>query len=141
MRVTIIALALLGILISGYSWYQHYGADTGTFCDISTTFSCSVVNRSIYSKFLGVPVAAIGFAGYALLLALALMKKPLWRYVFAAGIMGTIFSAYLTWIEFATLKTFCVLCLISQGAILAIAVLAGAGYYQKRRRYGSEQKN
>ena len=141
MRHAVIILAALGILISGYSWYNHYGTNTESFCDLSSVFSCSAVNRSIYSEFLGVPVAAIGFVGYAMLLALALMKKPLWRYMFAAGILGTIFSAYLTWIEFATLKTFCILCLISQIAILAIAILAGAGYYQKRGHYGSEQKN
>lgn len=125
MRRTVIILAALGILISGYSWYNHYSTNAETFCDISATFSCSTVNRSIYSEFAGIPVAAIGLAGYALLLALTLKKTVRWDLMFAAGILGTIFSLYLTWIEIAILKTFCVLCLISQADILAVTVISG----------------
>lgn len=139
MRITVIILALLGILISGYSWYNHYSETMETFCDISTTLNCSAVNRSVYAEFAGVPVAAIGFAGYTLLLVLALMKRVPWRFVLAAGILGTIFSLYLTWIEYTVLKTFCILCLISQANILIITLLAGMHY--KRGRYGAEQKN
>lgn len=133
MRIAIITLALLGILISGYSWYNHYSTNGGTFCDISTTFSCSTVNRSIYSEFAGIPVAAIGLAGYALLLTLTLKKTVRWDLMFAAGILGTIFSLYLTWIEIATLKTFCVLCLISQADILAMTIISGSRYRASQR--------
>lgn len=128
MRITVIILTAIGILVSGYSLYGHYSDTAETFCDISATFSCSIVNKSIYSEFAGVPVAAIGFFGYALLLFLALQKQIRWHYMLAMGILGISFSLYLTWIEFAVLKTFCILCLISQADILAIAVLAGINY-------------
>lgn len=128
MRVAVIILAIIGMLVSGYSWYGHYSDSTETFCDISTTFSCSTVNKSIYSEFLGIPVAAIGFFGYTVILLLALSQQPMWRYVLAAGILGIAFSLYLTYLEFAVLKAYCILCLISQTDILAITVLAGANH-------------
>lgn len=128
MRTAIIVLAIIGILVSGYSWYGHYSDTTETFCDISATFSCSTVNKSIYSEFFGIPVAAIGFFGYALLLILALQKQIPWRYMLAAGILGIAFSLYLTYLEFAVLKAYCILCLISQTDILTITILAGINY-------------
>lgn len=139
MRTAVIILAIIGIVVSGYSWYTHNSGAADTFCDVSTVFSCSTVNKSIYSEFASVPVAAIGLLGYTVLLLLVSTKQLLWRYLFAAGVIGTVFSLYLTWIEFAVLKTFCILCLISQADILAITILAGVSYH--RGRYGSEQKN
>lgn len=130
MRVAITMLAILGILISGYSWYGHYNDAAETFCDISATFSCSTVNKSIYSAFAGIPVAGIGFAGYTLLLLLVSSKQPPWRYMLAAGILGIAFSLYLTWIEFAVLKTYCILCLVSQIDILTLTILAGVNYWR-----------
>lgn len=130
MRRAVIILATLGILISGYSWFNHYGTNTESFCDISSTLSCSTVNRSIYSEFAGIPVAAIGFVGYALLLALALIKN--WRMALAAGILGTIFSLYLTGIELFTLRAICILCVTSQLLILIITVTAGTLYFRRK---------
>lgn len=134
MRVAVIILAIIGMLVSGYSWYGHYSDSTETFCDISTTFSCSTVNKSIYSEFLGIPVAAIGLFGYAVILLLALSQQPMWRYVLAAGILGIAFSLYLTYLEFAVLKTYCILCLISQTDILTVTVLAGVKHWRGSAR-------
>ncbi|MEK7481406.1 MAG: vitamin K epoxide reductase family protein [Patescibacteria group bacterium] len=134
MRVTIITLALLGIVVSGYSWYLHESETTETFCDISATFSCSIVNKSVYSEFANVPVAAIGFFGYIFLLLLASQKQIPWRYLFAAGLLGVVFSLYLTWVEYAVLKAWCLFCLISQADIFTVALLAGMQYARRASR-------
>lgn len=134
MRIAVIVLAIIGMLVSGYSWYGHYSDSTETFCDISTAFSCSTVNKSIYSEFAGIPVAGIGFAGYTLLLLLVSSKQPPWRYMLATGILGIAFSLYLTWIEFAVLKTYCILCLVSQIDILTLTILAGVNYWRGSAR-------
>jgi len=55
----IILFCLLGILLSSYSLYHHY-TDIKGICNINDTFSCDVVNRSVSSEFLGIPVALIG---------------------------------------------------------------------------------
>lgn len=130
LRSVILVAAALGILISAYSTYSHYSPSDDTFCDLSKTLSCSIVNKSIYSEVAGIPVAIVGLLGYAFIFILAFKKTP-WKYIFAAAVLGFLFSGYLTWIEIYALQTYCILCLTSQMAILLIAVTSGVLYAKK----------
>ena len=95
-------LSFLGLADSLYLWSFKLGQPL-----ICGTGGCDVVNASPYSEILGIPVAAIGAAGYLALLALALWaffaqdNAPYWltdlRLFFAA--MGVFFAAYLTVVE------------------------------------------
>ncbi len=93
-------LALLGLADSIYLWTSKLGAPL--ICGVG---ECDVVNSSPYAALFGVPVAAIGAVGYAVLLVLALWAwrgaAPEWlidaRLLLAFG--GVAFSAYLTAIE------------------------------------------
>ena len=123
----ILISAALGFIISAYSTYSHYSASTETFCDFGATVSCSVVNKSIYSEIVGIPVAIIGMAGYLLIGALVLAKTS-WKWPFAASVLGLVFSGYLTWIEIFALQTYCILCLASQFLMLAITIFSGILY-------------
>ena len=76
---------------------------------------------------MGIPVAAIGIAGYGALLALATIYRsraetPL--RLLAAAVAGLGFALYLTYIEGFVLDTWCILCLSSLVLIAGITVLA-----------------
>ena len=123
----IAALAVIGVAVSSVSLAHHYGTSKSSFCDLSETVNCDIVNRSEYSTLLGVPVALIGVLGYLVLLGLASFYRkhsstP--RLLFWGAIAGLGFALYLTYIEGFVLSTWCILCLSSLCTILAITVLA-----------------
>jgi uncharacterized membrane protein len=123
----IAVLALAGVIVSAISLQRHYARSTTQFCDFSQKFSCDIVNRSEYSKLMGIPVAGIGIAGYAALFVLSTFRKsrpetPI--RLLAAALAGLAFALRLTYIEAYTLETWCILCLISLLLIFLISVLA-----------------
>jgi uncharacterized membrane protein len=127
--VAIAVLAAVGVAVSSVSLYHHYAASKTTYCEVGESFSCDIVNRSIYSTVLGVPVAAIGIAGYASLLILSILYRekldtPMW--LFTGSLAGLGFALYLTYIEGFVLTTWCILCLSSLFLIFSIAVLSSA---------------
>jgi vitamin-K-epoxide reductase (warfarin-sensitive) len=125
--IVIAVLALAGVAISALSLQRHYAKSATAFCDVGEKFNCDIVNRSEYSSVMGIPVAAIGMAGYGALLALATAYRsraetPL--RLLAAAVAGLGFALYLTYVEGYVLDTWCILCLSSLGLIAGITVLA-----------------
>ena len=125
--VLIAVLALAGVIVSAISLQRHYAKSATEFCDFSQKFSCDIVNRSEYSKIMGIPVAGIGVAGYAALFVFA----TFWRTrpetpnrLLGAAIAGLAFALYLTYVEAYKLETWCILCLISLAIISLISLLA-----------------
>jgi uncharacterized membrane protein len=120
-------LAILGMLVSSVSLYHHYGTSTSSYCDFGATFNCDIVNRSIYSVVLGMPVALIGVLGYAALLCLSTLYRrksgtpPL---LILGSLAGLGLALYLTYVEKFVLAVWCVLCLSSLSLIFAIAALS-----------------
>jgi len=104
LQIASVVLALIGLLTSIYLWYSKV-SKSDILCTPGS--ACDIVNASPYSVLLGVPVAAIGAAGYAALLLAALWallardNAPAWllnaRLAMASG--GLFFAAYLTGIE------------------------------------------
>ena len=126
--VAIAVLALAGVAVSAVSLQRHYAKSVSAFCDVGEKFNCDIVNRSEYSRLMGIPVAGIGVVGYGLLLMLATLYRtrtetPTRLLVAAVGGLG--FALYLTYIEGYVLETWCILCLSSLAMIAGIAVLAG----------------
>lgn len=120
-------LALAGMIVSGISLQRHYAKSATEFCDISQKFSCDIVNRSEYSTLVGVPVAGIGVAGYAVLFVLSTFWKSRAETpnrLLAAALVGMGFALYLTYVEAYELMTWCIFCLGSQAVIFLISVLA-----------------
>ncbi|MGA8490932.1 MAG: vitamin K epoxide reductase family protein [Terriglobales bacterium] len=120
-------LALAGIVVSSVSLRHHYGTSQTNYCDFGASFNCDIVNRSIYSTVLGVPVALIGVLGYALLLGLATFYRTKAETPFAlltASTAGLGFALYLTYIEKLVLATWCILCLSSLSLIVLITALS-----------------
>jgi uncharacterized membrane protein len=126
--LAISVLAVAGVLVSAVSLQRHYAKSASAFCDLGERFNCDIVNRSEYSTLMGIPVAAIGIAGYGVLLTLATVYRsradtPM--RLLAAALAGLAFASYLTYIEGSVLETWCILCLSSLGLIALITVLAG----------------
>jgi uncharacterized membrane protein len=123
----ITALAVAGMIVSGFSLQRHYAKSATQFCDFSQRFSCDIVNRSEYSTLVGIPVAGIGVVGYAVLFFLATFQKTRAETpnrLLGAALAGLAFALYLTYIEAYVLTTWCILCLISLLLIFLITLLA-----------------
>ena len=125
--VLISILSLAGVGVSAVSLQRHYAKSNSDFCDLNQSFNCDIVNRSEYSELQGIPVAAIGVAGYVALFLLS----SLWKSrpetptrLLGAAAVGLAFALYLTYVEAYELKTWCILCLGSQVLIFLITVLS-----------------
>ena len=103
LQILSIILSAIGLADSLYLWWTKI-TKTVIICGVG---ECDVVNASPYSSLLGIPVAALGAAGYGALLVAALWAVLArdnalpWltnaRLVMASG--GLFFAAYLTGIE------------------------------------------
>jgi uncharacterized membrane protein len=123
----ITALAVIGFALSALSVYNHYKKEATDYCDFGDTFNCDAVNKSAYSHFGPVPVAAVGVAGYIFLLLLSRVRrenKPVSAILVLASLAGAGFSAWLTYIEARVLLSYCIICLGSFACIVLIALLA-----------------
>ncbi|MGA8531127.1 MAG: vitamin K epoxide reductase family protein [Acidobacteriaceae bacterium] len=120
MRYLIILLALAGIVVSALALHVHYyhGVEP---CDINSHWDCGIVNHSRYSMIAGIPVAALGIIGYALIAFAAFIRQR--TAVLLLAIVGLGFALYLSNIEAHVLEVWCLYCVISQ-CIIAIITLA-----------------
>jgi vitamin-K-epoxide reductase (warfarin-sensitive) len=130
MRYIIALLAIAGIVASTLALRIHYSMDAPP-CDINAHWDCGIVNHSRYSVMHGVPVAAIGMAGYAIIAILALARR--YRLLLAASVAGLAFALYLTSIEARILQIWCLYCVISQTIIALITLLSIAVAIRSRK--------
>jgi len=121
MRYLIALLALAGVVVSTLALRVHYSTETQP-CSINAKWDCDIVNHSPYSEVAGIPVAAIGIAGYLALAGLALMRRRVM--VFFGSLMGLGIALYLAHIEKDVLMVWCQYCVISLGIIALITVLS-----------------
>ncbi|OGL99597.1 hypothetical protein A2501_00095 [Candidatus Uhrbacteria bacterium RIFOXYC12_FULL_57_11] len=135
-----VVLSVIGFGISGYSFAHHESFVSGAFCNVNDSFSCDIVNRGPYSDLFGIPVALIGMIGYTFLFAgsVLCLKRPedlpARTFLLLAAAGGLAFSFYLTGIEAFVLKTWCLLCLMSQLSIAAIFAMSAHARIKMRRR-------
>jgi vitamin-K-epoxide reductase (warfarin-sensitive) len=121
MRYVLVSLTLLGFIASGLALREHYRTDTSP-CSINERWDCGIVNHSPFAMLAGVPVAAIGMAGYVFLAVLAL--KRAYRLFLAAALVGLSFSLYLAHVEAHILGVWCVYCVASLAAISLLTLLS-----------------
>ncbi|HEX5004882.1 MAG TPA: vitamin K epoxide reductase family protein [Gemmatimonadales bacterium] len=127
-RMGIALLSLAGMLISAYLWMFKHGYIGTLACG---TGGCETVQLSPYSRFMGVDVALLGFAAYAVLFGLAMLGlQPSWAgrreptraaLLLAGG--GVLFAGYLTWLELFVIHAICRWCVASAVIILLVLVL------------------
>jgi vitamin-K-epoxide reductase (warfarin-sensitive) len=121
MRFVLLSLTLLGFVASGLALREHYRTDASP-CSINERWDCGIVNHSPFAVLAGVPVAAIGMAGYVLLAVLAL--KRAYRVFLAAALAGLAFSLYLAHVEAHILGVWCVYCVASLTVISLLTLLS-----------------
>ena len=122
MRYAIVVLAVLGIVVSSLALKVHYDDAGKEPCSINDKWDCGVVNHSPYAMVSRVPVAAIGIAGYLLIAVLGFTQRK--RLLLVSVLIGFAFALYLTNIEAHVLEVYCLYCVISQGIIAVLALLA-----------------
>ncbi len=140
----IILLSIIGVIISGYLTKVHY--TNSSICDINSQYSCSTVSQSIFAEIKSIPVSIFGVLVYSVLGIIAFGRYKFnqkvdpaksgivylathHRLLLGIAIPALLFSFYLTYAELFLLKVKCILCLVSQGMILGIALM-GYKYHQ-----------
>ncbi len=126
--ITTIVLAIVGLAVSLYLLTVHWGWWVAVCLGVG---NCEVVNTSIYSELLGIPVALLGALTY---ISLIVLSTLIWQDLFAeyarlgrffVAAVGVAFSAYLTYIELFILHEICPWCVLSAILITFIAILSG----------------
>ncbi len=123
-----LALALIGAGISAYLLVVHIQGQSPV-CRIA--HGCATVQKSEYSKIMGVPISVPGIAGYVALGGLAVVWLTGWRglrahaalFAFYASLFGILFSAYLTYVEWRVLEAWCIWCI---GSAITMTLLFAA---------------
>jgi uncharacterized membrane protein len=131
LRLAAAALAASGAALSAYLLYAR---ETGTTL-VCATAGCDTVQQSSYAEIAGIPVAALGVAGFAALFACALAGGEWARLAQATlALAAVLFSGYLLVVQIVVIEAICQWCVASDllaAAIAAVAVLrlraAGAG--------------
>jgi len=128
LRIAAAVLAIAGIGVATYIAIAESGG--GAPRCLAGGHGCETVAESRYSHLLGINVALIGIAGYALLLAAALVPGDAGRLGgFLAALVGFGFSAYLTYLELFVIDAICQWCVASAVLMaLSLAVAAARGF-------------
>jgi uncharacterized membrane protein len=121
MKYLLLILAVLGIVVSSLALREHYRTYGDSPCSINEHWDCGVVNHSPYAMLSGIPVAAVGIAGYILMAVLAFLRS--YRLLLVPTFAGLAFSLYLANIEATVLGVWCIYCVISLGIISLMSLL------------------
>lgn len=118
------ALAVAGVAISAYLlWARAAGVEP--VC-VAGGAGCQTVQASRYAAVAGVPVPALGLAGYAGLLLAAGLRGGAGAYLgLLLALIGALFSAYLTYLEVFVIGALCQWC-VASAAIMAAALACAA---------------
>jgi uncharacterized membrane protein len=122
--VLLAGLALLGLAVSSYLTYSHWGDESIVCAGIG---DCDYVNSSDYATVGGLPVSLLGAGLYVGLLAAALLwgaRPSDERFPIAfwgLSVAGVGYAAYLTYVELFVLEAICVWCVVS--AVILVASL------------------
>lgn len=120
------SLSLAGLFVALYLYLYKIGKIGTLACG---TGGCETVQFSPQARFLGVEVSLIGVAGYAVLLALALVALqpqhagpaswPAKLLVYLSG-GAVLFTAYLTYLELFVIHAICRWCVASAAIVVVI---------------------
>ena len=127
-----ITLTVIGLLVAIYM--TIYAITSNDNMCVGSQ-DCSVVNASKYSKInlagFEIPVAVLGVAGYAAILAVLLLERRIGFLeqngtlaFFGLSLMGFLFTLYLIYVEIALIRAYCPFCIASQSAMILIFILS-----------------
>ncbi len=141
---------MFAMVLCVFLTYAHY-ASAGIACpkvEQAGKSGCDAVNQSIYATMLGIPVALIGFLGYALIGAVGLVglgkltpkgtlfddltRRPAF-YLMLLALGGFLFTVYLNYIQFFVIGRICFLCEMSTVIITVILALSMTLWIRERK--------
>jgi uncharacterized membrane protein len=114
--ITSTVLCVLAFLDSADLTYAHYSTAKVLFCPSNGYINCGLVTTSVYSHPFGIPIAPVGLAWSAAMLALcspwAWRAASPWvsRARLAGSIAGVATVFYLLWAELVKLHHICEYC-------------------------------
>lgn len=121
-------LALIGILDSIYLFIYKL-SNNNAMC--LGNGDCATVNASRYSEIYGIPVSLLGILAYLAILILIIFevrniftKENSNLLVFGISLVGVIFSAYLTYIEYFVIFAVCPFCILSAVVITLLFIIS-----------------
>jgi len=127
-RIVAVVLALVGLADSAYLAYVKL---TNQLASCSNLGDCETVNSSRYSEIGGVPIALLGAAAYLIILGAVALDQPGGRWAeggryafFGLSLVGTLYSLYLTYLEFFVLRAVCPFCVASAVVMILLFVLS-----------------
>jgi len=127
MRLTTLLLAVFGSAGSAYLTWVHY---SGQLALCLGAGGCETVQASQYAELAGAPVALLGLVAFVAATAIAAIRlradAPAWTLtaLFGIGLGGTLFGAYLTYLELFVIHAVCPWCVIVDSAMVAVFVVA-----------------
>jgi len=135
---TFIVLSVIGILIALYLLENHYAPPAkGSLCDFNSSVSCSLVNTSIYSEFLNVPVALFGALWFVILIAFSWKglknDKTIPTASLLWSVIGLLSVIYLIIAEII-LRSICPFCTVVHIFVLIILVLSIVLYKSQKKK-------
>jgi len=123
LRAAIAGAAVVGGAIAAYLTVVHY-AHISPIC---STGGCEKVQRSSYAEAGGIPVAILGLAAYAAVLASAALRGvPAALTGATVALAGAAFSGYLLWAQLARIHSVCQWCIGNDVVAAVVAVLCVA---------------
>jgi len=121
-------LAVIGLLDSAYLFIYKISKNNAMCLGSG---DCSTVNASRFSEIKGIPVSILGFIAYlAIIILLFVEIRKLYSsensnlMVFGISLVGVLFSAYLTYIEFYVIHAVCPFCVLSAVVITLIFIIS-----------------
>ena len=136
-RRLLLVFALMGLAAASTSLYVHHQLLSDprytSFCDVTTTVSCSDAYLSPYGSAFGVPVALWGVIWFVFVLGLVTADRwgspslagSLSAYLFACSTIALAGILYFAYAAFFILKTVCILCLITYAAVIGLFLVSG----------------
>lgn len=126
-------LAVPGLVVAFYLWLFHAGELHAAACGASAWDDCGAVSGpgAAYAAIGPIPVAAIGFAGFALIFLLvwladfvSALEENLPELLAGVTALAFLFILYLIGLELFVLHAVCRYCLVVGAIVVAMFVLA-----------------
>jgi len=128
-RLGIVAVAAVGIAVSAYLTWVHYSGSLALCVGVG---GCETVQASRYADVGPLPVAALGLAGFTAIAAVAAARlrpdPPTWTLtaLFTMALAGTLYAAYLTYLELFVIGAVCPWCLtVALSSALVLILTTG----------------
>jgi uncharacterized membrane protein len=122
LRIAVALLALAGAAIASYLTYTHF---QGWPPVCMTGRGCEIVQRSQWSKLLGIPVALLGAITYLVIVASTIVRHPLSKLAGATISLGALgFNIYLFYIQAERIHAYCSWCVTNEIVSLVLAPIA-----------------